>query len=83
MIEDSGKVKEAELCLRTAIDVARGQGARLFELRATVSLARLLKHRGETVKVLQMLADIYGGFTEGFDTADLRDAKALLDELGP
>ncbi len=81
MIEDSGKVKEAELCLRTAIDVARGQGARLFQLRATVSLARLLKEQGRLDEARTMLAEIYNWFTEGFDTADLKDAKALLDEL--
>jgi tetratricopeptide (TPR) repeat protein len=81
MIEDSGKVKEAVLCLRTAIDVARRQGARLFELRATISLARLLKQQGETNEARQILAEIYNWFTEGFETADLKDAKALLDEL--
>ncbi len=81
MIKDLGKVAEAERCLRTAIDVARRQGARLFELRATVSLARLLKHQGEADQARQMLAEIYGWFTEGFDTADLKDAKALLEEL--
>ena len=82
MIKDPGNAAEAERCLRTAIDVARRQGARLFELRATVSLARLLKQQGKTDEARQMLAGIYGWFTEGFDTADLKDAKALLKELG-
>jgi class 3 adenylate cyclase/tetratricopeptide (TPR) repeat protein len=81
MIKDLGNVAEAQGCLRTAIDVARRQGARLFELRATVSLARLLNQQGETDRARQMLAEIYGWFTEGFDTADLKDAKALLEEL--
>jgi tetratricopeptide (TPR) repeat protein len=81
MIQDLGKVAEAERCLRTAIDTAHRQGARLFELRATVSLARLLKQQGETVDARQILVEIYGWFTEGFDTADFKDAKALLDEL--
>jgi DNA-binding winged helix-turn-helix (wHTH) protein/tetratricopeptide (TPR) repeat protein len=81
MIRDLGKVAEAERCLRTAIDTARRQCARLFELRATVSLARLLKQQDETVEARQMLAEIYNWFTEGFDTRDLKDAKALLDEL--
>jgi len=72
---------QAERCLRTAIDVARRQDARLFELRATLSLARLLKQLGETVEARAMLAEIYGWFTEGFDTPDLKDAKALLEEL--
>jgi predicted ATPase len=82
IIKDPRNPAEAERCLRTAIDVARWQGARLFELRATVSLARLLKQRGETVEARQMLADIYGGFTEGFELPDLMRAKALLKELG-
>ncbi len=81
MVSDSRNVAEAERCLRTAIDVARQQGARLFELRATVSLARLLRQQGKADEARQMLAEIYAWFTEGFDTADLRDAKALLEEL--
>jgi predicted ATPase len=81
MIKDLSNLAEAESCLRTAIDVARRQGAKLFELRATVSLARLLEQQGKTAEGRQMLAYIYGWFTEGFDTADLKDAKALLDEL--
>jgi tetratricopeptide (TPR) repeat protein len=81
MIKSLGNVAEAEGWLRTAIDIARQQGARLFELRATVSLARLLKQRGETYQARQMLAESYGWFTEGFDTPDLREAKALLEEL--
>jgi len=81
MIKDLGKVAEAERCLRTAIHVARRQDARFFELRATVSLARLLKRQGSRAEARTMLAEIYGWFTEGFDTADLKDAKALLDEL--
>jgi predicted ATPase len=81
MIKDLGNVAEAERCLRTVIDVAQRQGARLFQLRATVSLARLLKQQGETVEARQMLAEIYGWFAEGLDTADLKDAKALLEQL--
>jgi predicted ATPase len=77
-----GQVVEAERCLRTAIDFARCHGAKLFELRATVSLARLLKQQGEPVQARQMLAEICAWFTEGFDTADLKNAKALLEELG-
>jgi len=79
---DGGNAAEAERCVRIAIDISRRQGARLFELRATVSLARLLRQQGDTDEVREMLAAIYGWFTEGFDTADLNDAKALLDELG-
>jgi predicted ATPase len=82
MIKDLGNVAEAERCLRTAIDVGRCQGARLFELRATVSLARLLKRRGETDEARHILAEVYGWFAEGFGLPDLMDAKALLEELG-
>ena len=71
---------QAQACFEKAIMVAREQGARSWELRATTSLARLLK-RGSRHESHTMLADIYGWFTEGFDTADLTDAKALLDEL--
>ena len=73
---------EAERCLRTAIDVAREQGARLFELRATVSLARLLRDTNRRDEARSMLAAICNWFTEAFDLPDLTDAKALLDELG-
>ena len=81
MIMNPGNQVEVEKSLRTAIDVARGQGARLFELRATVSLARLLAKQGRRDEAHEMLNDIYSWFTQGFDTADLKDAKALLDEL--
>ena len=82
IIKDPGNVDEAERCLRTAINVARRQGARLFELRSTVSLARLLATQGKRDEARPMLAEIYNWFTEGFDTADLTEAKALLEELG-
>ena len=72
---------EAERCFRTAIEIARRQSARSEELPATTSLARLLAKQGRRDASRTMLADIYGWFTEGFDTADLQDAKALLNEL--
>jgi predicted ATPase len=72
---------KAELCFRTAIEISRRQSAKSAELRATTSLARLLAKRGRRDEARTMLAEIYGWFTEGFDTADLKDAKALLDEL--
>jgi predicted ATPase len=72
---------EAAESYREAIEVARRQSAKSLELRATVSLARLLRDTGRRDEARTMLADIYGWFTEGFDTADLKEAKALLDEL--
>jgi predicted ATPase len=72
---------EAKNCFRRAVEIARNQSAKSFELRATMSLARLLREQGNANEARAMLADIYGWFTEGFDTADLKDAKALLDEL--
>ena len=76
-----GLPDEAERCFRTAIELAREQKARWWELRSTVSLARLLAKQGRRDEARAMLADIYNWFTEGFDTGDLIDAKALLDEL--
>ena len=72
----------ADNCFRAAIELARVQGAKSWELRATTSLAQLLTKQGRRDEARTMLADLYGWFTEGFDTADLRDAKTLLDELG-
>jgi predicted ATPase len=60
---------------------ARGQESKSYELRATTSLARLLAKQGKRDEAHAMLAEIYDWFTEGFDTADLKDAKALLDQL--
>ena len=82
MIEGPDNVVEAERSLRTAIEVARQQGARLFELRATVSLARLMADQDRHDEARVMLTDIYSWFTEGFDIPDLIEAKALLGQLG-
>ena len=73
---------EAEACFQQAIDIARRQSAKSLELRAVMSLSRLWQQQGRKAEARQMLAEIYGWFTEGFDTADLREAKALLEELG-
>jgi predicted ATPase len=81
-VQNPSDVAKAEQCFRTAIEIARWQSARSMELRATTSLARLLAGSGRRDEAHAMLAEIYGWFTEGFDTADLKDAKALLDELG-
>ena len=72
---------EAESCFHRAIEVARQQRAKSLELRAVMSLARLWQQQGKREEARQMLAEIYGWFTEGFDTADLKEAKVLLDEL--
>jgi tetratricopeptide (TPR) repeat protein len=72
---------EAERCFRAAIEIARRQSTRIAELRATTSLARLLASQGQRDEARAMLTGIYNWFTEGFDTADLKDAKALVDEL--
>jgi predicted ATPase len=72
---------EAEACYHQAIEIARRQSAKSFELRATISLARSWQQQGKLVEAQGMLAEIYSWFTEGFDTADLKEAKALLDEL--
>jgi predicted ATPase len=73
---------EAETWLQRALDVARRQEAKSLELRAAVSLARLWQQYGKQAEARALLAPIYGWFTEGFDTADLQEAKALLEELG-
>jgi predicted ATPase len=67
--------------LHKAIEVARRQEARFYELRATTSLARLLAKQDRRDEARAMLADIYAWFTEGFDTTDLKEAGALLDQL--
>jgi predicted ATPase len=72
---------EAEACFERALAVAREQGARMWELRAASSLARLWADQGRRREAHDLLAPVYGWFTEGFDTADLKDAKALLDQL--
>ena len=72
---------QAETCLHQALDIARHQQTRAWELRAAVSLARLWQRQGKRAAAQQMLVEIYGWFTEGFDTVDLQEAKVLLEEL--
>jgi predicted ATPase len=69
-------------CLIRSLNTARRQGARLFELRTATTFARVLAERGEQRRAVDLLAPVYGWFTEGFDTADLKGAKLLLNELG-
>jgi predicted ATPase len=78
---DDSNAAGAQTCFKRAIEIARKQSAKSWELRTTTSLARLLSKQGKRDDARAMLADIYNWFTEGFDTADLKDAKALLDEL--
>jgi predicted ATPase len=76
-----GNGAEAEACFKQAIEIARGQSAKSFELRAAMDLARLWQGEGKRTEARDLLAPVYGWFTEGFDIADLKDAKALLEDL--
>jgi class 3 adenylate cyclase/predicted ATPase len=78
---DSQDQHEAERCFQHALDVARQQQAKSLELRAAMSLSRLWQRQGKRQEAYDLLAPIYGWFTEGFDTADLQEARALLQEL--
>jgi class 3 adenylate cyclase/predicted ATPase len=81
LLAAAGEDAEAEAWLRRALDTARSQQAKSLELRAATSLARLWRDQGERQKASGLLTPVYGWFTEGFDTQDLRDAKGLLEEL--
>ena len=76
-----GHSEAAEELYRKALSIAEEQEAKLWELRAAASLARLRRDQGRHAEARDLLAPVYGWFTEGFDTADLKEAKALLDEL--
>ena len=75
------QVEEAEACFHRAIEIARRQQAKSLELRAAMSLSRLWQQQGKKAEAHALLSDIYLWFTEGFDTKDLQEAKALLEEL--
>ena len=79
--QTKASLQEAENCFQQAIEVARRQQAKSWELRATTSLARLWQQQGRIDEARQTLAEIYGWFTEGFDTPDLQEVKSLLKEL--
>ena len=77
----SSLLRDAETCFRQALTVANRQQAKALELRAALSLSRLWQQQGKRTEAYALLAAVYGWFTEGFDTADLQEAKALLEEL--
>jgi predicted ATPase len=79
---DSGAKTNAEVRFRQSIDIAQRQSSKSWELRAAMSMARLWRAQGKRDEARELLAPVYGWFTEGFDTLDLKEAKALLDELG-
>ena len=81
MLLRQGHTEAAEELYRKALSIAQEQGAKLWELRASVSLARLWGEKGRRVEACDLLAQVYGWFKEGFDTADLKNARALIDEL--
>ena len=81
LIQSVPAAEQAEASLRKALKIARRQSAKSWELRAAMSLSRLWQSQGKRAEARQMLGDIYGWFTEGFDTADLKEAKILLDQL--
>jgi tetratricopeptide (TPR) repeat protein len=81
LLLQQGHTEAAEELYRKALHIAQEQEAKLWELRAAVSLARLRRDQGRCAEARELLAPVYGWFTEGFDTPDLKEAKALLDEL--
>jgi predicted ATPase len=82
LLQRQGHTAAAEELYRQALSIAEEQEAKLWELRATASLARLYRDQGRRTEARDLLAPVYGWFTEGFNTPDLKVAKALLDELG-
>jgi predicted ATPase len=81
ILATGGAPEAAAARYQQALEIARGQEAKSFELRAATSLARLWRDQGKRVEARDLLDPLYAWFTEGFDTGDLRDAKALLDDL--
>jgi len=81
LLATGGAAEEADVCYHRAHAIAREQGARSFELRAATGLARLWRDQGKRADARDLLAPVYGWFTEGFDTGDLQQAKALLEDL--
>ena len=81
LIKSDPDEQHAEACFQQALEVARRQSAKYKELQAAVSLSRLWQAQGKKEEARSLLSEVYGWFTEGFDTKDLINAKALLDEL--
>jgi predicted ATPase len=81
LLRQASSTEEVESYFRQALEIARPQQAKSLELRAAMSLARLWQHQGKGAAAYELLAPIYDWFTEGFDTADLQKARALLEEL--
>jgi predicted ATPase len=81
ILSSSSDAAKAEADFQRALTVARQQQAKSWELRAAISLARLWRDQGKEQQARELLAPVYGWFTEGFDTRDLKEAKALLEEL--
>ena len=81
LLQSDTASEAVETCFHQALEVARHQQAKSLELRAATSLARLWQSQAKQAEAHQLLAEIYGWFTEGFETADLQEAKALLDSL--
>ena len=82
LVQSPDDPAEAETCFHNALEIARRQHAKSLELRAAISLARLWQRQGKEGDARKLLNDVFAWFTEGFDTADPRDARALLNELG-
>ena len=81
MLSPGPDATKAEGCFARALEVARKQQAKSWELRAAMSMARLWRDQGKRDEARELLAPVYGWFTEGFDTRDLKEAETLLDEL--
>ena len=81
MLLQGAAASAVKACFHQALEIARQQGAKSWELRAATSLSRLLQTQGKAAEARTLLSEVYGWFTEGFDTADLQEAKALLDAL--
>jgi predicted ATPase len=82
LVQSPDDLAEAETCFHNALEIARRQHAKSLELRTAMSLARLWQRQGKEGDARQLLNDVFAWFTEGFETADLRDARTLLNELG-